>query len=101
MAQNLRDISAEYDCRVAIYMQIFAYAIDLTLRGTFANFRARPDEQRRPRGQHEQPAGQRKRRSRLAAEQMADRRPQADRSEETRVGKECVRTCRSRWSPSH
>src|SRR3546814_13514488 len=23
----------------------------------------------------------------------------ADRSEERRVGKECVRTCRSRWSP--
>src|SRR3546814_9977098 len=26
---------------------------------------------------------------------------QAYRSEERRVGKECVRTCRSRWSPSH
>src|SRR3546814_20076421 len=25
----------------------------------------------------------------------------ADRSEERRVGKECVRTCRSRWSPCH
>src|SRR3546814_11832042 len=25
----------------------------------------------------------------------------ADRSEERRVGKECVRTCRSRWSPYH
>src|SRR3546814_15459447 len=25
----------------------------------------------------------------------------AVRSEERRVGKECVRTCRSRWSPSH
>src|SRR3546814_14526250 len=24
-----------------------------------------------------------------------------DRSEERRVGKECVRTCRSRWSPNH
>src|SRR3546814_19646210 len=24
----------------------------------------------------------------------------ADRSEESRVGKECVSTCRSRWSPS-
>src|SRR3546814_11902628 len=24
-----------------------------------------------------------------------------DRSEERRVGKECVRTCRSRWSPEH
>src|SRR3546814_11329377 len=23
------------------------------------------------------------------------------RSEESRVGKECVRTCRSRWSPGH
>src|SRR3546814_10286303 len=26
---------------------------------------------------------------------------QADRSEERRVGKACVRTCRSRWSPYH
>src|SRR3546814_19152756 len=25
----------------------------------------------------------------------------SSRSEERRVGKECVRTCRSRWSPSH
>src|SRR3546814_13895356 len=25
----------------------------------------------------------------------------ARRSEERRVGKECVRTCRSRWSPAH
>src|SRR3546814_16334934 len=27
--------------------------------------------------------------------------PQGIRSEERRVGKECVRTCRSRWSPTH
>src|SRR3546814_19673650 len=26
---------------------------------------------------------------------------QANRSEERRVGKECVSTCRSRWSPAH
>src|SRR3546814_15781270 len=26
---------------------------------------------------------------------------QPNRSEERRVGKECVSTCRSRWSPSH
>src|SRR3546814_16918619 len=28
-------------------------------------------------------------------------RPDADRSEERRVGKECVSTCRSRWCPDH
>src|SRR3546814_19912840 len=28
-------------------------------------------------------------------------KPQASRSEERRVGKECVSTCRSRWSPYH
>src|SRR3546814_16841612 len=28
-------------------------------------------------------------------------RPSSSRSEERRVGKECVRTCRSRWSPYH
>src|SRR3546814_2247938 len=27
--------------------------------------------------------------------------PAHDRSEERRVGKECVSTCRSRWSPDH
>src|SRR3546814_20112418 len=32
----------------------------------------------------------------LKQKQAAERR-----SEERRVGKECVRTCRSRWSPSH
>src|SRR3546814_11013092 len=31
----------------------------------------------------------------------ADRIIAEMRSEERRVGKECVRTCRSRWSPSH
>src|SRR3546814_12190970 len=30
-----------------------------------------------------------------------DGRPRAVRSEERRGGKECVRTCRSRWSPEH
>src|SRR3546814_13100764 len=29
------------------------------------------------------------------------RRPREDRPEERRVGKECVSTCRSRWSPDH
>src|SRR3546814_18437215 len=29
------------------------------------------------------------------------RRDAAERSEERRVGKECVSTCRSRWSPDH
>src|SRR3546814_2646056 len=29
------------------------------------------------------------------------RNPAVDRSEERRVGKECVSTCRSRWSPYH
>src|SRR3546814_20253965 len=31
---------------------------------------------------------------------LRELRPE-DRSEERRVGKECVRTCRSRWSPYH
>src|SRR3546814_16736825 len=31
----------------------------------------------------------------------ADTPPVLVRSEERRVGKECVSTCRSRWSPSH
>src|SRR3546814_7111352 len=42
-----------------------------------------------------------------AVEQREDKRPQlsdlreSGRSEERRVGKECVSTCRSRWSPYH
>src|SRR3546814_1978432 len=31
----------------------------------------------------------------------ADPRAEGKRSEERRVGKECVSTCRSRWSPYH
>src|SRR3546814_13940428 len=34
---------------------------------------------------------------RMAGEDLAA----VDRSEERRVGKECVSTCRSRWSPDH
>src|SRR3546814_12492609 len=34
----------------------------------------------------------------VAGEHVVDRQ---DRSEERRVGKECVSTCRSRWSPYH
>src|SRR3546814_9165553 len=37
----------------------------------------------------------------LIAGDLADGARQADRSEERRVGKECVSTCRSRWSPHH
>src|SRR3546814_20210426 len=33
--------------------------------------------------------------------ETSGRKQQTDRSEERRVGKECVRTCRSRWSPYH
>src|SRR3546814_5854678 len=37
-----------------------------------------------------------------AAERDMVKLPQGNgRSEERRVGKECVRTCRSRWSPYH
>src|SRR3546814_14472748 len=36
-----------------------------------------------------------------AAKTPAARKPGAGRSEERRVGKECVSTCRSRWSPDH
>src|SRR3546814_4624058 len=42
----------------------------------------------------------------LGADSPGDNRPiadaaEAERSEERRVGKECVSTCRSRWSPYH
>src|SRR3546814_11398800 len=38
----------------------------------------------------------------VAAERVGGQEPATiQRSEERRVGKECVRTCRSRWSPYH
>src|SRR3546814_18131122 len=33
--------------------------------------------------------------------QILPRQPELNRSEERRVGKECVSTCSSRWSPYH
>src|SRR3546814_11056588 len=38
---------------------------------------------------------------RQARELSSDFYEQSERSEERRVGKECVSTCRSRWSPYH
>src|SRR3546814_21088078 len=38
--------------------------------------------------------------ARRAADRLDQRRLRSQRSEERRVGKECVSTCRSRWSPS-
>src|SRR3546814_10277808 len=37
----------------------------------------------------------------IASADCASGTPPTDRSEERRVGKECVSTCRSRWSPYH
>src|SRR3546814_16706862 len=37
----------------------------------------------------------------LTDDLIAELKPQILRSEERRVGKECVSTCRSRWSPYH
>src|SRR3546814_2637525 len=37
----------------------------------------------------------------LPRDPIPDHRALFDRSEERRVGKECVSTCRSRWSPYH
>src|SRR3546814_9098192 len=52
------------------------------------------------------PAGAAPRRDEAGAHQAVDRRAArvagfSLRSEERRVGKECVSTCRSRWSPYH
>src|SRR3546814_3765376 len=61
--------------------------------------RARGPENRRPRDRHEvRRADPRRRARRLCRQHRPDG---AVRSEERRVGKECVSTCRSRWSPYH
>src|SRR3546814_20264444 len=56
------------------------------------------DQTPKSRPQHEGPAARRGRQARSAARQCP---PDRGRSEERRVGKECVSTCRSRWSPYH
>ena len=38
---------------------------------------------------------------RMTQKQLADKLGREQRSEERRVGKECLRLCRSRWSPYH
>src|SRR3546814_16926783 len=38
---------------------------------------------------------------RVAIAEQVETPAEAKRSEERRVGKECVSTCRSRWSPTH
>src|SRR3546814_16006765 len=43
----------------------------------------------------------RQRRAATGADQQVFLAMKQDRSEERRVGKECVSTCRSRWSPYH
>src|SRR3546814_12587139 len=56
------------------------------------------------RGQHLRPVGQHPRTCHGApqiATLLGCSLDLADRSEERRVGKECVSTCRSRWSPYH
>src|SRR3546814_7118757 len=59
-----------------------------------------PDDDPAPAGPAEAAAG--RVRGDVAVSQGTGPRPGAPRrSEERRVGKECVRTCRSRWSPYH
>src|SRR3546814_17949037 len=65
-----------------------------------SDLRTKKDEQVQHRKSEHLPFGRHLRRLGLAAHRDA-RRQQQERSEERRVGKECVRTCRSRWSPSH
>src|SRR3546814_20596590 len=64
-------------------------ADDIARRGLLHNLNVRPilDAEGQETGDYEVPAG--------------GRRYRALRSEERRVGKECVSTCRSRWSPYH
>src|SRR3546814_5748776 len=45
--------------------------------------------------------GRARRRGRGRGRVVVSRRAATGRSEERRVGKECVSTCRSRWSPYH
>src|SRR3546814_19904257 len=55
---------------------------------------------RDPRGHYDDPPDGARSAARRDGRGDAEGRPHL-RSEERRVGKECVSTCRSRWSPSH
>src|SRR3546814_15911199 len=63
--------------------------------------RSRLSEGRRCRGAWLSEGRKRLFRSGDGTTQAADRHPFRRRSEARRVGKECVSTCRSRWSPYH
>src|SRR3546814_8088682 len=54
-----------------------------------------------PDGEHAILVGLRDRSQHLRAPHRRGGKILVHRSEERRVGKECVRTCRSRWSPEH
>src|SRR3546814_2187143 len=75
--------------RCALVTGVQTCALPIWLNGA-VNLYARPRAPGRPVGK---PADQR--------ERLLDAAIACFRSEERRVGKECVSTCRSRWSPYH
>src|SRR3546814_6561978 len=76
-------------CALVTGVQTCALPISLLL-GLSTGTRAAQELHQRPREQPDTPARNSRTKGRVRT-----------RSEERRVGKECVSTCRSRWSPSH
>src|SRR3546814_15040708 len=86
--------------RVKAGVSIDALAADIARRGLLQSLtvRVQRDEWGNETGLFEVPAGGRRFR---ALQQLVKQRKMAKRSEERRVGQECVSTCRSRWSTDH
>src|SRR3546814_9816292 len=85
--------------KTAYEMRISDWSSDVCSSDLQVHFRGEGSEPvgaaRRPPGGHQRPAGQGHPRQLGPADRGGKR------SEERRVGKECVSTCRSRWSPYH
>src|SRR3546814_18827200 len=73
-------------------------ALSLRWVGDDARYVTRPGRTSPPYPGHDMKDGQRLREDWFP---VVWRQASASRSEERRVGKECVSTCRSRWSPYH
>src|SRR3546814_1087136 len=83
--------------KTAYEMRISDWSSDVCSSDLGGRHRRRRERTPQPRGDHLGPS--RRRHEGLRPGWLHP--PHRDRSEERRVGKECVSTCRSRWSPYH
>src|SRR3546814_1158618 len=87
--------------KTAYEMRISDWSSDVCSSDLHGDFRRDRPERRNPGGSPGGTAAQGGGQARLHPGGAAAPPAETGRSEERRVGKECVSTCRSRWSPYH